>query len=170
MPFHFSSLVLLAISALPLLKNYFRDAAILQFLFIKLEEVKVCKNHIVPVVSAVWTKNLMVINGLSLIKISHMCEGKYNFLTLYTLCFCSSLRMLHKTWICPDFLQLMKTFFFSVLKYEEGLYLFSTRKNEKPKCISTFFSHLNSISISSTFFSPDHMRTAVSLLALLRSC
>lgn len=97
MPFHFSSLGLLAISALSLLKNYFRDAAILQFLFIKVEEIKVCKNHIVPVVSAVWMKNLMVINGLSLIKIPHMCKGKYNFITLYMLCFCSSLRMLPKT-------------------------------------------------------------------------
>jgi len=76
MPFHFSSLELLAISALPLLKNYFRDAAILQFLFIKLEEVKLCKNHTVPVVSAVWMKNLMVINGLSLTNISPMSKGK----------------------------------------------------------------------------------------------
>lgn len=97
MPFHFSSLGLLATSALPLLKNYFRDAAILQFLFIKLEEVKVCKSHIVSVVSAVWMKNLMVINGLSLIKISHMCKGKYNFTALYMFCFSSSLRMLPKT-------------------------------------------------------------------------
>lgn len=97
MPFHFSSLGLLAISALPLLKNYFRDAAILQFLFIKVEEVKVCKNHIVPVVSAVWMKNLTVINGLYLIKISHICKGKYNLIALYMFSFCSSLRMLPKT-------------------------------------------------------------------------
>lgn len=97
MPFHFSSLGLLAISALALLKNYFTDAAILQFLFIKPEEVKVCKNHIVPVVSAVCMKNLRVINGLSLVKISHMCKGKYNLTALYMFCICSSLRMLPKT-------------------------------------------------------------------------
>lgn len=138
MPFHFSSLGLLAISALRLLKNYFRDAAILQFLFIKLDEVKVCKNHIVPVVSAVWMKNLMVINGLSLVKISHVCKGKHNFITLYKLCFCSLLRILPKTLGFVQNFCNWRKLVFSVLKCEEGLYLFTTRKNEKPKCISPF--------------------------------
>lgn len=113
MPFHFSSLGSLAISALPLLKNYFRDAAILQFLFIKLEELKVCKNHIVPVVSAAWMKNLMVINGLSLIKIPCMLKGTYNFIALYKLFFCSFFIMLSLRFVQIQVLDFMKTYWFS---------------------------------------------------------
>lgn len=141
MPFHFSSLGLLAISALPLLKNYFRDAPIFQFLFIKLEEIKVCKNHIVPVVSAVWMKNLMVINGLSLIKISHMCKGKYSLTALYMFCFCTSLRMLPKTlrfvqtywWKCLCFLN---------LKMWQGVLTYSSQGRIRNSNASLHFSYI----------------------------
>lgn len=173
MPFHFSSLGLLAISALTLLKNYFRDAAILQFLFIKLEEVKVRKNHIVPVVSAVWMKNLMVINGLSLIKIFHMCKNKYNFITLYMLCFCSCLRMLPKTLgFVQTFCDWWKLICFLNFKMWREVVLIQHKEEWETQMYPYTFSHLNFISVSSTFFPPQaaQEQPSDSLLALLHSC
>lgn len=125
MLFHFSSLGSLAISALPQLKNYFRDAAILQFLFIKLVEVKVCKNHIVCCVRSLDEEFNGYKWSISPIKISCVWKGTYFMCIQSTECCLSHQRLSRFS----GFYEILLVF--TILQSEERDWLFHTRKNER---------------------------------------